>query len=73
VDAGNNGRTTRPVPLLLYVHGGPQSRDYWGFDTYVQWMANRGYAVMQVLLYSAIDHCGCSAISAVRPVLVNSF
>ncbi|CAM6006362.1 unnamed protein product [Sphagnum balticum] len=56
VDAGNNGRTTRPVPLLLYVHGGPALRDYWGFDPFVQWMANRGYAVMQVLLYSAIDY-----------------
>ncbi len=41
------GRAT-PVPLVLLVHGGPWSRDGWGFDGQVQWLANRGYAVLQV-------------------------
>jgi hypothetical protein len=36
------------LPMVLYVHGGPWSRDYWGFDPVVQWMNNRGYAVLQV-------------------------
>ena len=36
------------LPLVLLVHGGPWFRDYWGFDPEVQWMANRGYAVLQV-------------------------
>jgi len=35
-------------PVVLYVHGGPWSRDYWGFDPTVQWLANRGYACLQV-------------------------
>jgi dipeptidyl aminopeptidase/acylaminoacyl peptidase len=48
VDAKSGGKTSRPVPLLLYVHGGPQARDYWAFDTYPQLLANRGYAIMQV-------------------------
>jgi acetyl esterase/lipase len=35
-------------PLVLRVHGGPQARDYWGFDPEVQWLANRGYTCLQV-------------------------
>lgn len=36
------------LPLIVNVHGGPWLRDSWGFDTEVQWLANRGYAVLQV-------------------------
>lgn len=36
------------LPLVLLVHGGPQHRDAWGLDPEVQWLANRGYAVLQV-------------------------
>jgi dipeptidyl aminopeptidase/acylaminoacyl peptidase len=36
------------VPLVLYVHGGPWARDTWGADSIVQFLANRGYAVLQV-------------------------
>ncbi|TEA06633.1 S9 family peptidase [Mycobacteroides salmoniphilum] len=36
------------LPLVLVVHGGPWHRDSWGFDPSVQFMANRGYAVLQV-------------------------
>jgi dipeptidyl aminopeptidase/acylaminoacyl peptidase len=39
---------TGSVPMVLLVHGGPWGRDLWGFDTQVQWLANRGYAVLQV-------------------------
>lgn len=35
-------------PLILNVHGGPWVRDVWGFNSEVQWLANRGYAVLQV-------------------------
>jgi dipeptidyl aminopeptidase/acylaminoacyl peptidase len=38
-----------PVPLVVHPHGGPYGvRDDWGFDPEVQFMANRGYAVIQV-------------------------
>lgn len=37
-----------PAPTILYVHGGPWARDDWGFNSAVQWLANRGYAVVQV-------------------------
>ncbi len=36
------------LPTVLYVHGGPWARDGWGFWSVVQWLANRGYAVLQV-------------------------
>lgn len=38
----------RNLPAVLFVHGGPWGRDMWGFDAHAQWLANRGYAVLQV-------------------------
>ncbi len=38
----------QPLPMILLVHGGPWARDHWGYDPLAQWMANRGYAVLQV-------------------------
>lgn len=39
---------SRSLPLVLYVHGGPWTRDKWGFNPTIQWLANRGYAVLQI-------------------------
>ena len=36
------------VPMVLNVHGGPWVRDVWGYDPEAQWLANRGYACLQV-------------------------
>lgn len=36
------------LPMVLLVHGGPWVRDTWGFSSEVQWLANRGYVVLQV-------------------------
>jgi dipeptidyl aminopeptidase/acylaminoacyl peptidase len=36
------------LPAVLLVHGGPWYRDSWGYDGFVQLLANRGYAVLQV-------------------------
>ena len=42
------GMSQKNLPLVVLVHGGPKgSRDYWGYDPYVQILANRGYAVLQ--------------------------
>ena len=38
----------RPHPLILIIHGGPATRDIWGFDSEAQYFAALGYAVMQV-------------------------
>src|SRR5262245_58879655 len=37
-----------PRPMVLLVHGGLWLRDYWGYDPGVQFLANRGYAVLQI-------------------------
>lgn len=37
-----------PVPLVVDIHGGPMVRDGWGFDAERQFLAARGYAVLQV-------------------------
>jgi len=41
-------RLEKPIPLVLYVHGGPNSRDNKGYNATHQWLANRGYAVLSV-------------------------
>ncbi len=43
-----NGCKPQKLPLVVLVHGGPKGpRDYWGYDSEVQFLANRGYAVLQ--------------------------
>jgi len=37
-----------PPPAVLLVHGGPWMRDRWGFRPDVQWLADRGYACIQI-------------------------
>jgi dipeptidyl aminopeptidase/acylaminoacyl peptidase len=41
------GIAPKNLPLVLFPHGGPWARDQWRFDPYAQWLANRGYAVLQ--------------------------
>ena len=36
------------LPGIIMPHGGPWVRDYWGYDAYAQFFANRGYALLQV-------------------------
>jgi dipeptidyl aminopeptidase/acylaminoacyl peptidase len=50
-----NGYLTLPVglelknlPVVINPHGGPWHRDSWGFNPEVQFLANRGYAVLQM-------------------------
>jgi len=42
------GVESKNLPLVLDVHGGPWGRDVWGWNREVQWLANRGYAVLQI-------------------------
>jgi len=41
------GNRAGAVPLVVYPHGGPNERDYPKFDWFVQFLATRGYAVLQ--------------------------
>lgn len=42
------GVPPKNLPLVLFPHGGPWFRDFWGLDPIAQLLANRGYAVLQV-------------------------
>ena len=45
-----------PVPTVLLVHGGPWVRDFWRYDAQAQWLANRGYAVLQINFRSSTGY-----------------
>lgn len=47
-DTNGDGKPESPVPMVLNVHGGPWAQDTYGYDGEAQWLANRGYAVLQV-------------------------
>lgn len=42
------GTNSKNLPVVVLVHGGPKGpRDHWGYDPQAQFLANRGYAVLQ--------------------------
>jgi dipeptidyl aminopeptidase/acylaminoacyl peptidase len=41
------GVPAKNLPMVLFPHGGPWARDNWGYNSYAQFLANRGYAVLQ--------------------------
>lgn len=43
-----NCTKAKNLPMVVVPHGGPWSRDVWRFDQNVQFLANRGYAVLQM-------------------------
>jgi len=45
---GYSLETAKKLPTIVIPHGGPWARDYWGYDSEVQFLANRGYAVFQM-------------------------
>jgi dipeptidyl aminopeptidase/acylaminoacyl peptidase len=52
-----------PAPLVVAVHGGPWARDSYGWDPIAQWLASRGYVVLQ-LNYRGSSGFGRSFLSA---------
>lgn len=42
------GKEPKNLPVVVNPHGGPWYRDTWGFNPEVQFLANRGYAVLQI-------------------------
>jgi dipeptidyl aminopeptidase/acylaminoacyl peptidase len=63
VDPTASGKASRSLPMVLFVHGGPWGRDNFGYNSYHQWLANRGYAVLSVN-YRASTGFGKSFVSA---------
>ena len=42
------GKDDKNLPTVILVHGGPKGpRDNWGYNSIAQFLANRGYAVLQ--------------------------
>ncbi len=41
------GVPAKNLPAIVLPHGGPWARDHWGYDPFAQFLANRGYAVLQ--------------------------
>ncbi len=41
------GVPAKNLPVVINPHGGPWARDTWGYDTFAQFYANRGYVVLQ--------------------------
>jgi dipeptidyl aminopeptidase/acylaminoacyl peptidase len=42
------GTSGKHLPMVLLVHGGPWNRDRWGYSGFVQFLANRGYSILQI-------------------------
>ncbi len=42
------GKDAKNLPVVINPHGGPWARDVWGYNSEVQFLANRGYAVLQM-------------------------
>lgn len=42
------GENDRPLPAVIYPHGGPSARDMLAFDYWTEFFASRGYAVLQM-------------------------
>jgi dipeptidyl aminopeptidase/acylaminoacyl peptidase len=40
------GVEAKGLPAVLLPHGGPWARDSWGYNSFAQFLANRGYAVL---------------------------
>jgi len=43
-----NGKEAKNLPVVINPHGGPWARDNWGYNPEIQFLANRGYAVLQM-------------------------
>jgi len=42
------GKEAKNLPIVINPHGGPWHRDSWGFNPEIQFLANRGFAVLQM-------------------------
>ncbi|MCF8452451.1 MAG: S9 family peptidase [Pedobacter sp.] len=42
------GMPPKNLPVVVMPHGGPDTRNSWGYNSEVQFLASRGYAVFQV-------------------------
>ena len=53
IPVGSDGKN---LPVIINPHGGPWARDYWGFNSEIQFFANRGYAVLQMNFRGSVGY-----------------
>ena len=60
------GREAKALPCVINPHGGPWARDVWGYNPEVQFLANRGYCVLQMNFrgFAGYGHV-CNALEGV--------
>lgn len=46
----------KPAPMVVNPHGGPIARDSWGYNPEAQFLANRGYAVLQMNFRGSVGY-----------------
>jgi len=52
------GKDGKQLPAVIFPHGGPGARDYLGFDYWSEFLASRGYAVLQMDFRGSAGHGG---------------
>ena len=50
------GVEAKSLPVVVNPHGGPWARDHWGYNPEVQFLANRGYAVLQMNFRGSVSY-----------------
>ena len=51
-----NYKKGEKLPVVINPHGGPWARDNWGFNPEIQFLANRGYAVLQMNFRGSVGY-----------------
>jgi dipeptidyl aminopeptidase/acylaminoacyl peptidase len=50
------GRDPKKLPCIINPHGGPWARDSWGYNPEIQFLANRGFCVLQINFRSSTGY-----------------
>ena len=53
---GYDMENAKDLPVVINPHGGPWARDEWGFNPEIQFLANRGYAVLQMNFRGSVGY-----------------
>ena len=51
-----NYKKGNKIPVVINPHGGPWARDYWGFNPEIQYLANKGYGVLQMNFRGSVGY-----------------
>ena len=49
-------KSDKELPFVIMPHGGPWARDHWGYNSYAQFLTNRGYGVLMINFRGSIGY-----------------